>query len=263
MSDQLEQASQGHSPAAHPNGKPVPFAPLPSLSVARCVHPTPQALYNYMDGAFRHALPQALVEHRRYFSTAQRGFGEDAFHALWYHLFREFHPRNCVEIGVYRGQTLSLWALLGKLLNYTPFILGISPFSPAGDAVSAYPEHIAYHADTLSNHDYFSLPHPHTVQALSTAAEAKAAMASRSWDLIYIDGCHDYPVARHDFILSYNQLRSRGLIVLDDSSLYLGTIGPPLAFPGHEGPSRVACELGMNLCRHLATVGHNNIFIKP
>jgi hypothetical protein len=45
----------------------------------------------------------ALREPRHYFNQCRRGFGEDAFHAMWFLLFRQFRPVSFLEIGVYRG----------------------------------------------------------------------------------------------------------------------------------------------------------------
>ena len=41
------------------------------------------------------------------------------------------------------------------------------------------------------------------------------------WDLIYIDGSHDYEIVKKDFLNSFNSLKENGIIVIDDSSLYL------------------------------------------
>src|ERR1700733_5793587 len=57
---------------------------------------------------FHSRLPQLLREHRAYFETAGRGFGEKAFHVMWFLLFREFQPEGFLEIGGFGGQTLSL-----------------------------------------------------------------------------------------------------------------------------------------------------------
>ena len=54
-------------------------------------------------------LPFSIINHRVYFSKEFRGFGEEAFHSMWYLLLSEFKPKNCLEIGVYRGQIISLW----------------------------------------------------------------------------------------------------------------------------------------------------------
>jgi len=33
----------------------------------------------------------------------RRGFGENAFHTMWYLLLEEFKPATFLEIGVFRG----------------------------------------------------------------------------------------------------------------------------------------------------------------
>ena len=55
---------------------------------------------------FHTRLPEPLREHRTYFATGGRGFGEESFHVMWFLLFREFAPESFLEIGVFRGQTL-------------------------------------------------------------------------------------------------------------------------------------------------------------
>ena len=54
----------------------------------------PNELYAYLHHYYHHLASPELGEHREYFSTGQRGFGEDAFHAMWWTLLREYHPRK-------------------------------------------------------------------------------------------------------------------------------------------------------------------------
>jgi len=91
--------------------------------------------YTYFHQAFHHASPPWLKDHRTYFSKESRSFGEDAFHSMWLHIFSEFKPRNILEIGVYRGSTLSLFSLLSKRLSLNSEVHGISPFTHIGDSV--------------------------------------------------------------------------------------------------------------------------------
>ena len=69
--------------------------------------------------------PEELKKHRQYFLQGQRGFGEDAFHVMWWMLFREMRPKSFLEIGVYRGQTLSLAALHHRTLGIEGSVTGI------------------------------------------------------------------------------------------------------------------------------------------
>ena len=100
--------------------------------------------------------------------SEQRGFGENPFHVMWWLLFSEFKPANFLEIGVFRGQTVSLAALCARLLNIRCEIFGISPFSPAGDSVSRYRKDVDYLEDTIANFDHFGLPRPNLLRAYST-----------------------------------------------------------------------------------------------
>lgn len=220
----------------------------------------PTAFYIRCFHYFHTRLPGPLQKHRAYFTRLRRGFGEDAFHTMWFLLFREFHPASFLEIGIYRGQTLSLASLLARHFNRECFVQGISPFSSASDAVSKYREGPDYYRDTLKNFEHFSLPVPSFLKAYSTDSGAHKLVSSRLWSLVYIDGNHDYEVARQDWELCANHLESGGLIVLDDSGLTTSYRPPIFATGGHPGPSRLAQEVDREKFRELLQVGHNRVF---
>ena len=222
----------------------------------------PTEFYERCFHYFHTRLPQPLREHRAYFETGGRGFGEKSFHVMWFLLFREFAPETFLEIGVFRGQTLSLAALLGHHFKRNGFIQGISPFSPAGDSVSEYRYDVDYYDDTLKNFAHFSLPAPALLKAYSTDEEACKLIASRDWSCIYIDGNHDYEVARKDWDLCAAHTRSGGLIILDDSGLNTKYAPPIFATGGHPGPSRLAQEIDHAGFREILQVGHNRVFQK-
>ncbi len=222
----------------------------PTAFYLRCIH------------YFHRRLPGAVREHRAYFSTAGRGFGEDAFHTMWHLLFREMRPAAFLEIGVYRGQTVTLAALLARLGNFPCNVSAISPFSSAGDAVSRYRKQLDYLTDTLANFDHFGLPHPELLKAFSTDATARPFVAAGQWDIVYIDGNHDYEIACHDWELCAPHVRTGGLIVLDDASLNTSYRPPLFATAGHPGPSRLAQEIPPDRFREILRVGHNRVFEK-
>ena len=220
----------------------------------------PGAFYERCFHYYHTRLPQPLREHRAYFETNRRGFGEKAFHVMWFLLFREFSPRSFLEIGVFRGQTLSLAALLARHFEREVFIQGISPFSAAGDAVSKYRRDVDYYEDTLKNFAHFSLPAPALLKAFSTDEAASKLIASRAWSCIYIDGNHDYEIARRDWELCSAHTQPGGLIVLDDSGLSTDYTPPIFATGGHPGPSRLAQEVDRGRFREILQVGHNRVF---
>ena len=206
--------------------------------------------------------PEELKKHRRYFLQDQRGFGEDAFHVMWWTLFREIRPKSFLEIGVYRGQTLSLAALLQRTLGIKGSVTGISPFSPAGDAVSTYREHLDYLQDTQLNFRAFGLPAPELLKAYSTDQTATNRIRQEAWDAVYIDGNHDYEVARADWLLCSANIYRGGIIVLDDATLGTKYTPPHFATAGHPGPSQLATEINPAEFREILRVGHNRVFQK-
>ncbi len=223
----------------------------------------PTAFYFECLRYFYQELPPEIRTHRRYFRENGRGFGENPFHVMWFLLFREFKPSNFLEIGVFRGQTISLSALCARLLNVRCEIHGISPFSPAGDAVSRYRTDVDYFEDTLANFDHFGLAHPHLLKAYSTDGTATELVSSRVWDMIYIDGNHDYEVAKKDWELCSNHIKGGGVIVLDDSALTTSFHPPAYAATrGHPGPSQLAQEIDRSTFKEILQVGHNRVFQK-
>jgi hypothetical protein len=218
------------------------------------------AYYSRAYRSFHRELPEALRSHREYFTKDGRGFGEDAFHTMWWLLLQRLQPTSFLEIGIYRGQTLSLAALISRLGKFPCEIHGISPFSDAGDSVSEYGDKVDYLPDMIRHFDHFSLPHPTLLKAYSTDPEAVALIRSRKWDCIYIDGNHDYEVVVADWQCCADSVRPGGCIVLDDSGLGSGYRPPRFATGGHPGPSRVAAEIDRALFTEILQVGHNRVF---
>jgi len=219
-------------------------------------------MYDYFYHFYWNISPRWLREHRDYFSKELRGFGEEAFHSMWYFIFKEYKPKQILEIGVYRGQTLTLFSLLGKMNKGDVNVHGISPFTSSGDEVSIYLENLDYKKDVLHNYAQFKLPLPHLHEGYSTDLSMINTIESFEWDLIYIDGNHDYEVAKHDFNLCSKNIKKGGLIVLDDASLYTNYKPPFYATAGHPGPSKVAAEIDLNAFEEILSVGHNRVFKK-
>jgi predicted O-methyltransferase YrrM len=216
-------------------------------------------LYAYLHHYFFHHLPPAIRVHREYYSRECRGFGEEAFHSMWYLLVKEFKPNHLLEIGVYRGQVISLWALIAKMEGIQTDIHCISPFKAISDSVSDYPN-ISFLDDVLLNFRHFDLPTPQYVEALSTDTHAVSHMKNNSFDCIYIDGSHDYEIVLADYRNSVASLKPGGILVMDDSSLGTDFSPPSFSFAGHPGPSRVAREFADRELVFLAGVGHQNLY---
>jgi hypothetical protein len=216
--------------------------------------------YLYCDYYFDHFLPEIFRKHRAYFAACGRGFGEDAFHTMWYFLFDRFRPAKALEIGVYRGQTTTLMKLLSRYFDSECAVGCLSPFSASGDAVSKYAACVDYYEDVIHNHEQFELPLPEFCRSFSTSDEGIAFIQSRCWNLVYIDGNHDYAVAKSDWEHCSNALAPGGIIVMDDSALHTDFKPPPLSTAGHPGPSKVVGEIDPARFQEIFAAGHNRVF---
>ena len=225
-------------------------------------------IYKYFLFHFYKYSSKKISKHRYYFSQKKRGYGEDAFHSMWSYLFYKFQPISILEIGVYRGQTLSLFKILSEQLGLKSEVFGISPLDSSADEFSSY-VNIDYESDISLNFKKFNLKKPKIIKSLSASQESREFIKSKEWDLIYVDGSHDYEDVVRDVKISINNLKSGGFLVLDDSSLFT-EFDPELnvkfkvkSFKGHEGPSTVFQEiLKRKDCTLFLGVGHNNVFLK-
>lgn len=222
---------------------------------------TEEETYRYFDYQFRHRAPLKYWLHNKYFKENNRGFGEHPFHSLWIQLFQQIRPGNCLEIGVYRGQTISLWTMLQEDNHIEGRIVGLTPLSNQGDSVSDYLE-LDYQADIIKNFEFFGISKPKLVAHSSTSTEAVRFIRSICWDLVYIDGSHDLEVVTEDFQNAYRSLSPKGILVMDDSSKFMDSLEHLGAFSGHHGPSVVAETLAKERMTHVMRVGHLNVFQK-
>lgn len=221
--------------------------------------------YIYFDNYFKFKSKKIIRKHRYYFSKSKRGYGENSFHAMWEFLIMIFKPNLVLEIGVYRGQVISLLELLISSYTQNYEVWGISPLDNSKDSVSNYKE-LNYFEDIKRNFMKFNLRNPNLIKAYSHEIKAVDFISSKTWDLIYIDGSHDYEDVKKDLDNCLPFVKSGGLIVLDDSSLYEDFNLDEKKFKyfkGHPGPSRVMQELNQSKdVRFYLGVGHNNVFIK-
>ena len=223
---------------------------------------TNKKTYEYFEFMFHYRIPKSLIDHRLYFQANQRGFGEAAFHAAWHEVFRTYRPQKNLEIGVYRGQTISLWALCVRhFLIEGSEIWGLTPLINLGDTKSTYLD-IDYRSDINENFKYFNLPLPNILKSNSESQEAKDFIKREQWDLIYIDGGHNYETVLNDYLASKEGLRVNGILVFDDSSLYMNYSPKKNRFAGHPGPSKVLMDFALKDMDHLLTVGHLNFLRK-
>ena len=73
-----------------------------------------------------------LNNHRQYIEKNKLGFEDTAFHSMWARIIElvvdRFKNVRALEIGVFKGQVISLWSLLGSKNSWPLEISAISPF---------------------------------------------------------------------------------------------------------------------------------------
>lgn len=232
-----------------------------------------------------HEVPE-LREHRDWVERNRWGYGDRALHAMWLALLedlasREPHAR-ALEIGVFKGQVISLWALLARRLDWSLEITALSPF--AGElkpGVGALWRHrlrklvsrryrqqaavgnLQPHDDYLRcNRQIFEafdleFDRVRTIQARSGDPEALAALADHRFELVYIDGDHTYEGALFDLRSYGPKVVPGGFLVVDDGGWFLPG---ETFFKGFETVSR-ACEAVPSLgFTNVWNVGHNRVY---
>jgi predicted O-methyltransferase YrrM len=96
----------------------------------------------------------------------------------------------------------------------------------------------------------------------STDSDSIEIINQRKWNLVFIDGNHEYEIVKEDFENTSRNLADNGIIVIDDSSLYSDYIPKSYSTKGHPGPSRLADEIKKNQFTEILQVGHNRVFQK-
>lgn len=231
-----------------------------------------------------------LKTHRDDIENRFAGFGDRSFHYMWYILLEDLSLQdkkiNCLEIGVYKGQVVSLWALLKRKFNLNISITGITPldgnypnilifrnyylrkiisfFSPSmrqdfKDGNIHIKEDFLKHIKTTFSQSNLTINEMELIQGFSNEPRVIEKLKKRRFDLIYIDGDHSYEVAKQDFENYSKLLNKGGYIVMDDASYFLpGT----QFFKGMESVSKVCNEIDHQVFKNILNIGHNRIYQK-
>jgi hypothetical protein len=197
---------------------------------------------------------------------ATEGFGELAFQWNWYLAVKEA-PRDFkfLEVGVYKGRVLATIQYLADLFGKTARIMGVTPLSSAGDKYSGY-EDVDYFAAIQGaykkTHDV-SFANTQIVKGFSQDPITLLEAAKEGpYDILFIDGCHDYDVVCQDIQNYVPLLKQGGLLVMDDASLFLED--PAGRFHGHPDVGRAIRDViePRSDLQHIYAVGHNRVWRK-
>lgn len=225
-----------------------------------------------------------LASHRRHVEEHKLGFGDPAFHSMWARLLEaateRFGTVRALEIGVFKGQVISLWSLLAHAKQFPVSVSALTPLAgnpqPRSRLLNAVRLRLdrRFREQAENGNFYAAEDYEGTIRAffkgfeldfdriqlhrgLSTDAPILAGLANERFHLIYVDGDHTYEGARHDFHTFGPKVVPGGWLVADDAGCAL----PGTAFwKGHGAVSRAAEELPALGFRNVLNVGHNRIF---
>jgi hypothetical protein len=193
------------------------------------------------------------------------GFGELAFYWNWLLLVKSMPDHfKFLEIGVYKGRVLSVIQLLSNIFNKSAQIYGVTPLENLGDKYSNY-DKADYLACIQKSFTALDLTFENTtiINGLSQHGHIVAeAREQAEYDIVFIDGCHDYEIVCLDIKNYSPMLKVGGYLVLDDaSSLLKGAYGQ---FLGHQDVARAIQSVLDNDDRyaHVYAVGHNRMWKK-
>ena len=152
---------------------------------------------------------ESLKMHRDWCDQNFHGLGERSFGWVWKQICQSLpgNPALC-EIGVLRGQIISLW----RLLRPDATVIGITPLDSSGNVWES-----DYKADIAKIHDEFRLVQPIILHGYSQDAGIVKQMSGTLLNVLYIDGSHQYQDVVSDFDNYAGLVVHGGWMVIDDA----------------------------------------------
>lgn len=195
------------------------------------------------------------------------GYGEKAFRYVWYLLMSQLEgDSKFLEIGVYKGSILALSQLIARELKLDVLSYGLTPLNTTGDKYSRYdPDDFGSCIAYLYHLLELSTDNTRIIEGLSTDPVIKdKARLNGSYDIIYVDGGHDYETVVSDIELCHEILKPNGFLVLDDASSFLHFKPTHPGFDGHPDVGRAVSDTleQDDRYRHLFACGHNRVWRK-
>lgn len=156
-----------------------------------------------------------LKAHRDFVEGNAFGFGERSFG--WLHkLIVDEMPNEFkfLEIGVFRGQTLSLYKLLADMAKKKVQRFGVSPMDSSDGHWDS-----DYFLDVSLLHQQFNLKKDYSIYHGSSTDEKiiQKAKETAPYDILYIDGSHKYEDVVSDLNNYPQMVKSGGYLLIDDA----------------------------------------------
>ena len=156
-----------------------------------------------------------LKAHRDFVEGNAFGFGERSFHWLHKLLVDEMpNEFKFLEIGVFRGQVLSLYRLLADMSGKKAVRYGVSPMDSSDGHWDS-----DYFADAVTIHQQFNLKKDYTIYHGSSTDKniIEKAQSTTPYDILYIDGGHTFDIVQSDLASYPQMIKKGGYLLIDDA----------------------------------------------
>ena len=121
-----------------------------------------------------------------------------------------------LEVGVYCGQVLTLIRMLADIARKDAEIYGVTLLSSFGGDDTTFPD-TDYGANIAHFHRHFALEPAQLIVGDSTGPIMHGKVEKLGqFDLVYVDGCHDYSFVKMDLEFYPYILKKGGYLVVDD-----------------------------------------------
>lgn len=137
--------------------------------------------------------------------------------AAW--LLEITQPSSIVELGVFRGDSLSTFAQASRELGISPEIMGVDTWK-GDETTGKYTEEV--YSDLK---DYFAANHPAVRIFRGFFDDALQTVPMNSVDVLHIDGSHIYEDVKHDYETWLPKMSERGVMLFHDVAVENGKFG--------------------------------------
>lgn len=164
-----------------------------------------------------------LIDFRVWVLSTQHGMGETQFYWMW-NLIAQVLPQDFkfLEIGVYKGQIPALITLLASRYKIRGRTYGITPLYPLG--LTDLPQSLNFEKDIMETFNAVkqSVDNFQIIVGDSRDKDVVYTIGLEGpFDLVYIDGGHDYDTVIGDVKNYAEMVKPGGLLVIDDASCHL------------------------------------------
>lgn len=202
---------------------------------------------------------------RKWILANKHGYGETQFYWMWNLIVKEL-PQDFkfLEIGVYRGQILCLATLLARRRGINGTMYGVTALSTIGFD-GTHPGEPDFESDIARTFDFAKQPTDDFKLIAGNSMDEAVIYTTNlegPFDLVYIDGGHEYDTVMSDIKYYAEMTKKGGLLAIDDASCKLALPRNPDWFRGIDEVTQAVEDAVTpdDRFKELFAVGHNRVW---